>query len=105
MKPSNAVRVYIAGPMTGLPANNYPAFDDVAGKLRARGFHVENPAENPPPECGTWRGWMRLAVRQLATCDAVALLPGWMASKGARTEFRLATDLELQVITVEELLS
>lgn len=31
-------RVYIAGPMTGLPEFNYPAFNACAADLRAKGF-------------------------------------------------------------------
>lgn len=40
-------RIYIAGPMSGLPEFNYPAFNRAAAVLRAQGHHVENPAENP----------------------------------------------------------
>ena len=76
-------RIYIAGPMSGLPDFNYPAFNAKAAELRALGFHVENPAENPAPHCSSWLGYMRLAVAQLATCDAVYLLPGWRHSRGA----------------------
>lgn len=90
-------RLYIAGPMTGYPHNNYPAFNEAAAKLRAVGFLVENPAENPEPPCGTWLGYMRMAVRQLSICDGVVLLPNWHNSKGARAEFRLATDMGLPV--------
>ena len=56
-------RVYIAGPMTGLPDFNYPAFNAAAAKLRALGLEVLNPAENPPPPCGTWTGYMRMALK------------------------------------------
>jgi len=94
-------RLYIAGPCTGLPLSNYPAFHAAAAQLRALGFHVENPADNPPPACGTWLGWMRMAVRQLALCDGVVLLPGWERSKGACAEFRLADDLELPVASLD----
>lgn len=45
-------RIYIAGPMTGLPDNNYPAFHEAAARLRKRCWHVENPAENPAPPRG-----------------------------------------------------
>lgn len=79
-------RIYIAGPMTGLPEFNYPAFHAEAERLRALGYEVENPAENPDPQCGTWLGYMRMAIRQLMTCDAIALLPGWQWSRGARIE-------------------
>ena len=91
-------RVYIAGPMSGLPDMNYPAFNALAAKLRAQGLHVENPAENPV--CDSWVAYMRLALRQMCTCDAVYLLPGWEASKGACIENDLANALWMQVIEV-----
>lgn len=92
-------RLYIAGKMTGLPDNGYPAFNDAAFALRALGYHVENPAENPVPPCGgTWLGWMRLAIPQLVSCDAVVLLPNWADnSDGAHTEYQLAVNLKLPI--------
>lgn len=95
------MRIYVAGPMTGLPESNYPAFHAAAARLRALGHHVENPAENPAPSCGSWLGYMRLALAQLVTCDQVALLPGWEMSKGASVEWRLACDLELPVSPID----
>ncbi len=91
-------RIYIAGPMTGLPEFNYPAFNAKAAELRAQGWHVENPAENPVPECGTWLGYMRMALRQLALCDAIYMLPGHERSRGAGIELRLATGMGLEVL-------
>ena len=102
--PTKPTRIYIAGPMTGLPGHNYAAFNNAAAHLRAQGYSVENPAENPEPACKTWAGYMRMAVRQLAICDHVALLPGWESSKGASVEQRLAHDLEISVSKVETLL-
>lgn len=90
-------RVYIAGPMTGQPDFNYPAFNSAAAKLRALGLEVLNPAENPPPPCGTWTGYMRMALRQLVECDCIVLLPGWSDSKGALIERRLAQALGMDV--------
>lgn len=91
-------RLYLSGPMTGIPGNNYPAFHAEAARLRALGFHVENPAENAAPPCGSWSGYMRLAIAQLVTCDAVCLLPGWSASRGASIEHGLAVHLGLAVM-------
>lgn len=99
------MRIYIAGPMTGLPQFNYPAFFEAAERLRALGHQVENPADNPPPPCKTWRGYMRLALRQLVTCDAVALLPGWEESRGARIERRLANDLDLPALDLQRMVT
>lgn len=88
-------RIYIAGKMSGLPDFNYPAFHTEAARLRAIGYHVENPAENPAQ--ATWQDYMRQAVRQLVTCDAVALLPGWENSRGALIENGLAVSLGIPV--------
>lgn len=87
MKP----RIYIAGPMSGFPENNYPAFNAEAARLRAIGYHVENPAENP--EQVDWQSYMRVAITQLVKCDAIALLPGWQSSRGALIENGLAISL------------
>jgi hypothetical protein len=90
-------RIYISGPMTGLPEHNYPAFNAAAQLLRADGFEVENPADNPEPACGSWAGYMRLALVQIARCEGVLLLPGWLDSKGARLELHIAQQLGLQI--------
>ncbi|MDQ0735314.1 DUF4406 domain-containing protein [Arthrobacter agilis] len=93
--PSSPTTLYLAGPMSGLPDFNYPAFHEAAAKLRAAGYTVLNPAENPKPEPETWQGYMRLAIAQLIQADGIALLPGWEVSRGAMVEYTLAVDLEL----------
>ena len=96
-------RIYLAGPMTGIKDFNYPAFNAAAKLLRENGYHVENPAENSAPDCGTWLGYMRIAITQLATCDMVVMLPGWSESRGAVVERNLAKGLGLQVIDLSHL--
>lgn len=100
-----AKRVYLAGPMTGMPGLNYPAFNAKAAELRARGWHVENPAENPAPPCGSWKGYMRMSIWQLTTCEAIYLLPGWASSKGAAMEYSIAQALGLEVIEAVTLMT
>lgn len=90
-------RVYIAGPMTGIEGFNYAEFNRVAKGLRALGYHVENPAENPEPACGSWAGYMRMAIAQLVQCDEIHMLRGWRQSRGAVIEHRLAFDLGLVI--------
>ena len=90
-------RIYIAGSMSGIENDNYPAFHEAAAHLRSCGHHVENPAENPAPPCGSWEAYMRMAIAQLVRCDAVALLPGWEQSRGANIEHWLARELGLEV--------
>jgi len=47
--------IYIAGPMSGLPEFNYPAFFAAAEQLTAAGYDVLNPARPEGREgCSTW---------------------------------------------------
>lgn len=89
--------IFISGPMSGLPGNNYEAFHAEARRFRALGWHVESPAENPAPPQGRWEDYMRLSIRQLVACKEVFMLPGWSASRGARLEHQIATGLEMPV--------
>lgn len=89
------MKIYISGPMSGLPELNFPAFNEAAKQLRALGHEVANPAEkqeegNPGMQ---WIDLMRLDIKMLMDCDAVAALPGWGDSRGARIEVELATAL------------
>lgn len=92
-------------PCPDCQGTTYPAFHAAAESLRARGFAVESPVENRPPPCGTWEGWMRLAVAQLLRCDLIVLLPDWHLSRGALIEHRLARDLGMSVARLDELLA
>ena len=94
-------RVYIAGPMTGLPELNFPAFHAAAARLRRLGLEVVNPAEI---NAGTTLGWadcMRADIAQLVTCDSIALLPGWEKSRGASLERHIAETLGMRVVLAE----
>jgi len=95
MKSISGTTVYISGAMSGLPDLNYPAFNRVAKDLRALGYAVENPAENP--RCDSWEKYMRLAIAQLVRCDEIHMLRGWSQSKGAKIERELAGHLGLVV--------
>ena len=93
---SMTTRLYIAGPMSGHENYNYPAFHAAAEALRKAGYQVENPAENEAPNAApSWSDWMRVALRQMLTCDAVALLDGWEESAGACMEHEVATRLRM----------
>ncbi|MCY1360696.1 hypothetical protein D9M68_437290 [compost metagenome] len=86
-------RIYLAGPMTGLPEFNFPAFHAEAARLRSLGFEVENPAEHGIIEGFEWADYLKLDIQKLLTCDTVALLPGWEKSKGAMLEHHIACHL------------
>jgi hypothetical protein len=97
------VKVYIAGPMTGLPDFNYPTFFKAAERLREAGYEPLNPAREAGREgCTDWLAFMRAGLRDLADADGVATLPGYEQSRGAWIEVRLARDLGFPVRTVDE---
>jgi hypothetical protein len=99
------LRCYIAGPMTGLPGLNFPAFHAAASKLRAVGIDAVNPAEINPDPNATWSECMRADIRELVTCDAIVLLDGWGLSRGASLEFLIAQRLGMRSATIEELVA
>lgn len=89
---------YIAGPMTGLPEYNYPAFEAVAGVLREAGHHVISPHEvdngdNGIPGSVPYKTYIKNGLIALLECNAIVLLNGWNASKGARIEEYVASRL------------
>ncbi|MDQ1127597.1 hypothetical protein QE428_002630 [Microbacterium sp. SORGH_AS 505] len=98
-------RIYVAGPMTGLPEFNYPAFRDAAEALAGLGFDVEDSSTNENPTPGDYHGWLRAGLAQLIRCDAVALLAGWETSGGARLEVNVAATLGLRVAPLAEWLA
>ena len=91
-------KIYLSGPMAGLPDHNYPAFFAAAAELRAAGHEVVNPAELNPEHDRPWVDCLRTDIRELCSCEAIALLPGWENSKGANLELHVAHRLEMEVI-------
>lgn len=80
------MRIYIAGPMTGMPDFNYPTFRAVAARLTEAGFIAVSPLDNGLPTDAPWAAHMRADLPMLMTCDGVAMMDGWQASKGANVE-------------------
>lgn len=93
------MRLYLSGPMRGVPELNRPVFTRAAADLRARGYLVFNPGEQPDNDIRA-----NLAVDLAWICahaDAVAVLPNWNHSKGACAEVALARALGLLVAPVD----
>lgn len=98
LRTDRARRIYIAGPMTGLPGYNFDAFNAKAAELRAEGWHVENPAEHGHIDGATWADYLRWDISRIATCGAIFLLPGWQDSKGASLEVVIGKALGVQFL-------
>ena len=97
-----SVKIYIAGPMTGLPESNFPAFALAAEQLTAAGFTVLNPADHGTDTSKPWHHYIRLGLRMLLDADAVATLPGWEVSRGATLEVHTAHALAMPVMPIGE---
>lgn len=108
------MRVYVAGPMTGLPGFNFDAFHRAEALLVVHGYEVFNPARkdlekgfNPAGLTGhenlTDLGFDLREALGMDTAwicehaEAVYMLPGWAGSKGATAERALALALGLEV--------
>lgn len=95
------VRVYISGPMTGIPDLNFPAFFQAADKLAALGYEVVNPVTlNPDPNI-SWAECMRVDIAALMTCNSIYMLGGWQDSKGARLEYEIAANLDFEILELK----
>jgi hypothetical protein len=114
------LRIYVAGPMRGIPEFNFPAFNAVSATLKAMGHTVFNPAEKDNERHGVdiskgnMAGCEEVAAKEhgfnlrealgldlawiCAEADAIALLPGWRNSKGATAEHATAIALGLEVV-------
>lgn len=102
-------KLYIAGPMTGIPQFNIPAFDALAEKLRNLDYTVVSPAEldsfevrnellaSPDGQYAfgstigntkqTWADFLARDVKLIADeIEAIVVLPHWWKSRGARLE-------------------
>lgn len=118
------MRLYLAGPMRGIPEFNFPAFMAAAARLRREGHTVFNPAERDNEHHGTdiskgnAAGCEKQAVEQHgfslrdALCadltficqeaEGIALLPGWERSKGVAAELATARALGLKELILSE---
>lgn len=93
------MKVYIAGPMSGLPAFNRPAFFQAAKEIIAAGDIAINPAVLP--DGLSEADYMSISLSMLQCADAIYLLSEWRASAGARAEYALAEKLGIEVLFQE----
>ncbi|PRH37751.1 DUF4406 domain-containing protein [Burkholderia gladioli] len=98
------MKLYLAGPMSGIAELNFPAFRAEAVRLRSLGFEIVNPAEINADTTAAWLDCMRADIKQLVDCDGIALLDGWEGSRGAGVEHQLARGLGLRVFRAKYLI-
>lgn len=110
------MRIYLAGPMRGIPYYNFPEFDLVRNILRASGHEVVSPADidrqfgfdamalpqdydwTQEPDGLVLKDVVARDLRALQNCEGIYMMKGWEKSKGARAERAVAEWLCLKVI-------
>ena len=105
-------RVYLCGPISNIPDGNRPAFYAAEQQLERLGYEVVNPhklcANTVHEHVGTerelWLKCMKRDIPAMLSCDVVALLPTWQASKGATLERNLACALDIPVKYLDQLI-
>lgn len=103
MKNMKQKAFYLAGPMSGIPQFNFPAFFNAAQLLREGGITIYSPAEMDEPatramalaskdgahtgEGESWGTCLARDVKLIAdVVDGIIFLPNWYKSRGARLE-------------------
>lgn len=115
-------RIYISGPISaevpGVPYEERKSrFNVTEGFFRSQGLQVVNPltigacsdrdcgGKETPEEHGgfhhTWKCYMKYDLIGLLDCDAIALLPNWYQSPGARLEKHVALALGMEPVHLE----
>lgn len=117
------MKIYLAGPMRGKKDFNFPLFIKRSAQLRQLGHEVFNPAERDLKKYGSklksetgneddikntgfsLRDALGADLAWICKhAEAIAVLPGWRKSKGAKAEVATAKALGLIVKPIKEFL-
>lgn len=92
-------KVYISGKITGLPTETAKnLFQKAETMLQSMGYETINPMkicpENP---LWKWEDYMREDLYHLLMCDSIYMLNNWSSSRGARVEYAVAKEINLEI--------
>ena len=97
------MKLYLAGPMSGHPDHNFPAFHKAAKSLREQGFIVISPAETDGGDLSKPRSYyLRKDLADLLSCDCIVALPGWRESEGASLEMTIAHQCDIRCVEFQD---
>lgn len=98
-------KVYLSGKIAGLPEQEYR--DNFArASVAALDFFpdeqvtIVNPAILPAIH-NTWADYLIRDLMLLKDCDAIVMLPNWVESKGALTEYYFAAGMGIHIYLLE----
>ena len=103
-------RVYLSGPMSGIPDYNAPAFAEAQEELIALGAEfVFNPARAWGHNDREASWYMRHDLHRLTESDGgaplfdvIVMLDGWHASEGATLEYQVARACGIALVNLRE---
>lgn len=98
MQPKN---IYISGKITGLePEQAAQLFEDAEAFLKTQypDVAIVNPFTIEHNHDLTWESYMRNDLIAMLKCDTIYMLKNWKTSKGANIEYKLAVDLNFNVL-------
>lgn len=90
------MKIFISGPMSGLPNFNRDAFNAEAHRLLGLGHVALNPAILP--DGLEQHEYMAICIEMVKMADQLVMLPGWERSAGAKAEHALAIKLGKTII-------
>lgn len=115
------MKLYLAGPMRGIPEFNFPKFFALAEMVEGMGHDVFNPAhedmkagfqpagltgDEDLAELGfdLSGAYMRDLMFICNSAEGVMVMPGWHRSRGAVAEVAVARSLDLKVLALVDVL-
>lgn len=102
------IKLFISGPMTGLPNYNFDRFNEVEAEIRGGNPRIE--IVNPVTICRRFKKELVLSDKRVfdamiaeqqkeeRTCNAILLLDGWQKSKGVRLELKTAIECGMDIL-------
>jgi hypothetical protein len=94
------MKVYLSGPITG-KSNSKERFAKAEEDVFCWAEEVVNPMVIESFGLKGWSACMTIALKWMLDCDAVYMLEGWAASKGANLERYVASQLGLPIFYEE----
>lgn len=99
-------RVYICGPISNMPDDNKPAFENAQRVVNLLGFDAINPHDTCKDiEPKEWTACMKADIKVMVDCDYLVVLKGWDGSKGAILETSIANQLMIPIFTLEDFIT
>lgn len=93
-------KVYISGKISG-DSNYRFKFACAKAYLKELGYKVVSPVSYFDDDTKSWEFYMKRSIKRMMACDCIYMIPDWGFSKGAQIEYKLALNLNMDIIQGE----